>query len=126
MENNYRWKIIPLPMENNYHRTCLTKLIPPYISTTVKWLCKTCRDEEYNDKSLQLKISQDKKLGRGIKIGHLNVRSLLTKTKKDDIASIILYHDFDVFAVTETWLKPEISDGEIEINNYSVHRADRP
>ncbi len=59
-------------------------------------------------------------------MGHVNIRDIMSKTKKDDLKAIILFHQFDIFAVTETWLEEEIEDGEIDIPGYILLRNDRP
>ena len=56
--------------------------------------------------------------------GHLNVRSLLPKI--DEIRCILNSHNFDVFAVCESWLNHTITDSEIAVHGYGVHRKDRP
>src|SRR3954467_1230303 len=66
-------------------------------------------------------------LGKGIKFGHLNVRDLLSKNKKFDVSQLVVNKDFDIFALSETWLKPppKVLDEEVEINGYQLRRCDR-
>lgn len=52
-----------------------------------------------------------------------NVRGLRTKTRDVFLNSSIL--NFDVFALTETWLNPTILDLELFNNSYTVFRKDR-
>jgi hypothetical protein len=56
----------------------------------------------------------------------VNERNILTKNKLHDTHEVILFHDFDVFACTETWLKPPIHDDELNLQNYNIFRQDRP
>jgi hypothetical protein len=61
---------------------------------------------------------------RGLKVSHLNVRSLLPKI--DSVRMFISkINPFDVFTLSETWLKPTVPDAEINIPNYLITRQDR-
>ena len=60
---------------------------------------------------------------RGLKIAHLNVRSLMPKL--DSLKILFENKPFDVFTVSETWLKPSILDNEIHLPGYSCVRSDR-
>jgi hypothetical protein len=60
---------------------------------------------------------------RGLKVCHLNVRSLLPKI--DTLRQFISKNPFDVIALSETWLKPSTNNAEIDIPNYSITRHDR-
>ena len=59
----------------------------------------------------------------GLKIAHLNVRSILNKM--DDVRSLIHNKRFDIFAFSETWLNPSIKDSELNIPGYTLIRHDR-
>ena len=60
---------------------------------------------------------------RGLKIAHLNVRSLMPKL--DSLKILLKNKPFDVFTVSETWLKTSILDNEIHLPGYSCVRSDR-
>ena len=60
---------------------------------------------------------------RGLKVAHLNMRSVYPKL--DSLKLWLLNQPFDVFTVSETWLKPSITDNEIQIPGYSCVRSDR-
>ena len=45
--------------------------------------------------------------------------------KIDNLRLFINKNPFDVIAVTETWLKPSVTNAEISITNYSISRQDR-
>ena len=60
---------------------------------------------------------------RGLKVCHLNMRSLLPKI--DSLRLFVSKNPFDVIALSETWLKPSTTDAEIDIPNYSMTRNDR-
>ena len=60
---------------------------------------------------------------RGLKISHLNTRSILPKI--DTLRLLVKDNPFDVFSSSETWLKPSILDSEVAIPGYSIVRMDR-
>ena len=53
---------------------------------------------------------------RGLKIGHLNIRSL---RHKDD------QHAFDILTLSETWLDSSIANNDIQLPGYTCARMDR-
>ena len=59
----------------------------------------------------------------GFKIAHININHLIHK--KNFINELISKNNISIFAVTETWLSGDISDGEISIPHYRVFRRDR-
>ena len=60
---------------------------------------------------------------RGLKIGHLDVRSLIHKM---DVLNIFIRENpFDIFTVSETWLTSSIIDSEVNLSGYSIVRKDR-
>ena len=56
-------------------------------------------------------------------LSHLNCRSLFPNI--NDIRDILTLHSFSVLALTETWLTPNISDGDMFVSNYKLLRRDR-
>ena len=58
-----------------------------------------------------------------LKMGHLNVRSLLTNF--DHLLNQINFNKFDLFAVTETWLNVNIPTALVAIPGYKFFRFDR-
>ena len=78
-------------------------------------------DVESNPGPINFEIKQCCK--RRLKVCHLNIRSLLPKI--DSLRLFINKNPFDVIAVTETWLKPAITDAELRIPNYTITRHDR-
>ena len=54
---------------------------------------------------------------RGLKLAHLNVRSLVNKI--DDVRSLIDKNPFDIFTVSESWLNSSIWDSEISLSGYT-------
>jgi exonuclease III len=61
---------------------------------------------------------------RGLKISHLNVRSLRNKV---DILRLELTNEssFDVLTLSETWLDASVSNSEVHMPGYSCMRKDR-
>ena len=53
----------------------------------------------------------------------VNTRSILPKI--DSLRLLVKDNPFDVFSISETWLKPSISDSEVAIPGYSIVRMDR-
>jgi len=66
------------------------------------------------------------KLNKGIRIGHINVRDILLRNKKDEVRKLLEQHNYDILAITETWLWKEINDEGINIDGYNSYREDRP
>ena len=60
---------------------------------------------------------------RGLKISHLNIRSLYPKL--DSIRLLLRDQPFDIFTISETWLNPTITDQELFILGYTILRQDR-
>lgn len=63
-----------------------------------------------------------------LKVAHLNCRSISPSNqsvKLDELKSILSNTTFDVFAVSETWLKENISDRAVDIPGYKLWRSDR-
>ena len=60
---------------------------------------------------------------RGLKISHLNTRSILPEigTQRLEMKD----KPFDIFSASESRLKPNISDSEIGLPGYSIIRMDR-
>ena len=54
----------------------------------------------------------------GLKISQLNTRSILPKIYS--LRLLTKDNPYDVFSVSETWLKPSISDAQISLPGYSV------
>ena len=61
---------------------------------------------------------------RGLKIGHLNVRSLRNTV---DMLRLELTNEcsFDVLTLSETWLDTSVSNSEVHMPGYSCMRKDR-
>ena len=60
---------------------------------------------------------------KGLRLGHLNVRSL--PKHLDEIKTFVRLNNMDIFAVNETWLNSTWNDHELAIDNYMIHRFDR-
>ena len=59
----------------------------------------------------------------GLKISHLNVRSLFPKM--EEIRMLLKDQPLDIFTISETWLNGSISDQELYVPGYSLVRQDR-
>ena len=60
---------------------------------------------------------------RGLKLSHLNIRSL--NNKKDNLESFLKKCPYDIFSLSETWLNDNISSNLVSIPNYNFERKDR-
>ena len=60
---------------------------------------------------------------KGIKIAHLNIRSLKNKTA--DLEQFLRSNPYDLLGISETWLDADISSDTISIDGYKFERLDR-
>ena len=65
----------------------------------------------------------DLKSVKGLKIVHLNVRSVVKKI--DQLRMLMFDSGIDVFILSETWLGAHLHSKIIEINGFDAHRLDR-
>jgi len=61
---------------------------------------------------------------RKLKIIHLNCRSILSQY--DVFRDFVCGAEYDIVALTETWLRPDVTDSVVEIPGFSFIRHDRP
>ena len=54
---------------------------------------------------------------------YFNARSIIPKF--DALCSEVEIHKPDLICITETWLSEEVSDSEIALAGYQLHRLDR-
>ena len=102
----------------------------------INWFCGKCLFPEL-DSSVSSKpemnsfISEERcadsnmniRLLRGLKIAHININRLVHKI--GGIKELFSIYSFDILAVTETWLVPDIDTDEICVPGYSTVRRDR-
>ncbi|CAH2015355.1 unnamed protein product [Acanthoscelides obtectus] len=62
-------------------------------------------------------------LENNLRIGHINVRSLIPSL--NEINSSIYNLKLDILGVTESWLTEQVSEQEVKINNFKFYRVDR-
>ena len=60
---------------------------------------------------------------KGLKIVHLNIRSLLKKI--DQLRAILEGSQIDIIAISETWLNSKIDPQMVNIQGYKMYRLDR-
>nr|CAI5861793.1 unnamed protein product [Callosobruchus analis] len=76
-----------------------------------------------NTLSLVLEI-MGKKLNKGtLKIGHINVRSLIPSIV--DFEELVISNNLDIIGVSETWLSDDIPSDLLSIPDFNVYRNDR-
>ena len=71
-------------------------------------------------------LAQGRSLGlikQGLQMAHLNIRSIMCKF--DEVKQILYDNEIDIIGFTETHLRNEISDVEIDICGYTLVRRDR-
>ena len=135
------------------HITCGQVLKQTYDSDTVlfeNWLCpkcllqqlpfwnnNTCTTEEYMDNNIECNdladsVNKDGSADnsdfelntiKGIKLAHLNVRSLANKVA--DLHNWLSNNPYDLLGLSETWLTEEHSDSLFSIKGYKFERRDR-
>jgi exonuclease III len=85
-------------------------------------------DDGRNPKNLQCSPTPNTPALKGVNILYLNIQCLISqnhKNKLDYINEFCQEEDVSIIALTETWLREEVSNEEISIPGYSVHRSDR-
>ena len=63
-------------------------------------------------------------LNSNLKIYYQNVRGIRTKLF-DLRCSVPMFLSYDIIILTETWLSPDITDGELGFNSFKIFRLDR-
>lgn len=111
------------------HRACILK---SQNSTDFKsWQCENCRAKVSQAQTTTQTIATIPIkplvtcLPRGIRIGHLNVRDILSNDKKVEVHELLERLKFDVFVISETWLTASITDDEVGFVGYNLVRQDR-
>ena len=69
------------------------------------------------------KFMYDKLKQKGLKMLHLNIRSLLRNI--DEVKLLLTQNIVHIFSVNETWLDESVSNDEINIDGFRVVRKDR-
>ena len=59
-----------------------------------------------------------KSSNKKIKIAHLNIRSLKKRDHLLQLRCLVKEKDYDVFALSESWLNSSISNAEVEIEDW--------
>ena len=60
-----------------------------------------------------------------LKVAHLNIRSLKNRSHIVQMRDLMREKDYDIFAVSESWLNSTVTNAEIEMEGYKVTRLDR-
>jgi hypothetical protein len=112
---------------------CHCRTYPDQKTEIGTWQCYTCAHEinQHIEVISDFPSNSDASepdipsYGRGIKIGHINIRDLMSRSKLHDVQSLINSHRYDVFAISETWLWRNITNEEVTMSGYNMFRADR-
>ena len=105
----------------NLTRFCIYRNLANWISTR-----SPCRNQTEDD-NLQDLVHKLASNAQHLKVAHLktlNVRGL--RKKVDELRILLKLCRFDVFGATETHLKSEITDEEIDTEDYNLIRRDKP
>ena len=73
-------------------------------------------------KHVIVKPTPTRRTTKGLKIGHLNIRSLPNKIA--EVRIIMNEHHFDILAISETWLSDDIPSETVHISGYHLYRND--
>ena len=122
-----------------YHAKCTGITNEDYKSIAqprANWSCNDClfpgldgsvSSEQFAENSTaaenSVRPNVNIRLLRDLRIAHLNVNRLVNKI--DSVKELFSFYSFDILALTETWLTPDITNDEIYISGYSIIRRDR-
>lgn len=68
-------------------------------------------------------VNVNKNKNHNLNIGHINIRSILPKLI--NIKECIKLNNFDILAVSESWLSEQTPDEVVNIDGYRLVRRDR-
>ena len=112
---------IQINKESKLHLFYATKEVlgPPCVYKTRRWKCvEGVRNFTFCNLGPCHKLSN-------INIAHLNIRSLKNREHYTLAKDIFVKNKLYVFTVSETWLDSTVSDVEVEIPGFKIHRLDR-
>ena len=70
-------------------------------------------------------LNDDNTSATGLKLAHLNIRSLRNIAHFLQLKEFTKINKIDVLTVSETWLNTTVTNKEVEIEGYKLHRLDR-
>ena len=123
MFHSTKWRTL-LRVTERIKRTKAATALYGNSSSTFRLIIQLMHDIEVNPGPNNYTVGTQKKTNN-VKIAHLNVRSLKRREHFILVKESILANKFDVFTISETWLNNTVSDLELEIPGYSLHRLDR-
>lgn len=68
---------------------------------------------------------QNDSLKSKIKIAHLNIRSIKNRDHLVQMRKLAEENDFNIIAISESWLNNTVTNAEVEIAGYKLSRLDR-
>ena len=107
--SKFRFKLLSCHMKNSILLAGDVEVNPGPILQLISEIRATKKEERNAEKKMTLL--------------HLNARSL--PAHLEDIQQLVLSRCPDVLALSETWLDDSISDNEVSLHGYSLHRMDR-
>lgn len=113
-----------------FHVKCIKDANKNFQTTNFVWKCDKCEAKTDNECSLinttNIEDSEHSIPTKGISIGHINVREMMSTTKKDYIASFLQRTNLHILGISETWLHSDTCTSESYIGGYIIARLDRP
>ena len=103
---------------------CILSLLPFFDvtdSADVYHPCDNINDVGKSKREDNIKFQFPKE--KGIKVSHLNIRSL--RNKIHDLEILLKDYPYELISLTETWLDEFICNNMITVNGYNLERKDR-
>ena len=70
-------------------------------------------------------LKENNKYDSGLKLIHLNIRSVRNDAHLHQLKEFSKLNSIDVLTISESWLNSTVTNKEIEIDGYRLHRLDR-
>ncbi|VDQ08568.1 unnamed protein product [Trichobilharzia regenti] len=115
------WSPIPRP-DSSMTLTWLSPFKTSYCHKQYQdWGFSGCPSSQFNDS--ETSVGRPRKHQTELRVCYTNARKLLNKPT--ELANMIDSGNPDVIIITETWLTANVTDIEVNLPNFEVHRVDR-
>ena len=115
------FSFLPLNVIEEENANCTDNPLLPVVNQINQNNIMTDTGSSYIKDSVNLKF--DELNQKGLKLLHLNVRSLLRNIS--EIRLLLTQNDVHILSVNETWLDNSVLNNEIDIDDFQVIRKDR-
>lgn len=109
----------PSIINSTGRRRNLSNLIPIKSTKILNTLIQTNINSRYID------VTKETYTPSRLNIAHLNIRSLRNVAHLTEVREFVNSNKIDVLTISETWLNSTVTNGEIAIEDYKIHRLDR-